>query len=193
MAGPHVAGLVALLLDARPDLAGKVEDIETLIAASAVPRTGFQTCGGVSGSAVPNNTYGHGRVDAVEMLLGDADSDGADNLSDCRPVASTAWAAPHAVSDLILGGGASTELSWSAPAEPGGTEPVRYDVLRATSADDFAAATCIATDLTIEGWTDGAPPVSGIFYYLVRAEGSCGSGLGAASDGTPRSAPDCRH
>ncbi len=85
MAGPHVAGLVALLLSARPDLAGRVDEIETIIRNSAVPLTSGQTCGGVPGSADPNQVFGHGRIDAVETLTGDADQDGWDNLTDCGP------------------------------------------------------------------------------------------------------------
>lgn len=65
MAGPHVAGLVALVLDAQPCLTGDVDAIESHITASALPRTTTQTCGGVAGSEVPNNTYGHGVIRAV--------------------------------------------------------------------------------------------------------------------------------
>lgn len=64
MAGPHVAGLVALLLSARPDLIGDVDAIEAVMMTTAVPRTTVQTCGGVPGSQIPNNTYRWGRIDA---------------------------------------------------------------------------------------------------------------------------------
>jgi len=65
MAAPHVAGLVGLLISANPALAGQVDMLETLIENSAVPRTTSQTCGGVPGSEIPNNTYGYGRIDAL--------------------------------------------------------------------------------------------------------------------------------
>ena len=68
MAGPHVAGLVALLISASPELAGNVDAIEPVISASAVPRTTSQVCGGVPGSTIPNNTYGWGRVDALAAV-----------------------------------------------------------------------------------------------------------------------------
>jgi serine protease AprX len=68
MAAPHVAGLVALLISAEPDLAGQVDLIEEIIRRSAVPRTTTQLCGGISGSSVPNNTYGWGRIDAAAAL-----------------------------------------------------------------------------------------------------------------------------
>lgn len=63
MAAPHVAGLVALLLSARPELKGNVDMIEWLITSSAIPRTSSQDCGG-DGDLVPNNVYGWGRIDA---------------------------------------------------------------------------------------------------------------------------------
>ena len=64
MAAPHVAGLVALLISARPALAGQVDQIEQIIEQSAVPLTTTQSCGGIPGTEVPNNTYGWGRIDA---------------------------------------------------------------------------------------------------------------------------------
>ncbi len=64
MAAPHVAGQVALLLSAFPALRGDVDTLEDLIRASALPRTSGQSCGGVPGSSIPNNTYGWGRIDA---------------------------------------------------------------------------------------------------------------------------------
>lgn len=69
MAGPHVAGLVALLISADPTLRGQVHKIETLIEGSAVPLTSSENCGGVSGSTIPNNTFGWGRIDAWKAYL----------------------------------------------------------------------------------------------------------------------------
>ncbi len=68
MAGPHVAGAVALLLQRAPSLIGDVTAVETLFNASAVPRTTTQTCGGVSGSSIPNNTYGWGRLNVLAAI-----------------------------------------------------------------------------------------------------------------------------
>ncbi len=67
MAGPHVVGLVALILSARPDLAGNVELIEHLIEQSAVFKIDPDNCG-IDGTLRPNNAYGWGRVDALEAL-----------------------------------------------------------------------------------------------------------------------------
>lgn len=68
MAGPHVTGHVALLLSAIPAWKGQVEAVESRITGSAVPRTSAQTCGGVPGSQVPNNTYGWGRIDVLASV-----------------------------------------------------------------------------------------------------------------------------
>jgi serine protease AprX len=65
MSGPHVAGLVALLISAQPCLRGQVDAIEQYIMDTAVPRTTTQECGGIPGSEVPNNTYGWGAIRAV--------------------------------------------------------------------------------------------------------------------------------
>ena len=68
MAGPHVVGTVALMLDARPDMKGQVATIENLIEQNALQLTSSQDCGGTPGSNIPNNTYGHGRVNALASV-----------------------------------------------------------------------------------------------------------------------------
>ena len=65
MAGPHVVGVVALVMSSDPALIGDPAAVESLLEISAVPRTTTQTCGGVPGSSIPNNTFGFGRVDAL--------------------------------------------------------------------------------------------------------------------------------
>ncbi len=72
MAGPHVAGLVALVISANPALAGQVEVIEDIIEETSIQKQTDETCGDTPGTDVPNNIYGHGRVDAlaaVQMAL----------------------------------------------------------------------------------------------------------------------------
>ncbi|MBN1811426.1 MAG: S8 family serine peptidase [Anaerolineae bacterium] len=90
MAGPHVAGVVALLWSADPTLIGDIDATERLICETAAPKPVKEVCtaeepegqfsslfsnpvcacGGVSG--VPNNVYGCGFIDAgaaVEAAL----------------------------------------------------------------------------------------------------------------------------
>jgi subtilisin family serine protease len=189
MAGPQVAGLVALLLSARPDLKGRVDEIETIIESSSVALTTNDGCGGDAADAVPNNTYGHGRIDARQMLLGDADADGASNLDDCSPVKSDLWAGPSPALDLVGTTDAGATFSWTAPTDPGAAA-VTYDLLRSTAAADFTAATCVASGLTSTTATD-PDPAPGIFYYLVRANNGCGQSLGMTGAGQPRGGTGC--
>ncbi len=60
MACPHTAASAALLWAARGALRGNIGETEALLRQNATPLTTPETCGGVPGSAVPNNTYGYG-------------------------------------------------------------------------------------------------------------------------------------
>lgn len=68
MAGPHVAGLVALIISVNPALAGDVDTLEEVITQSAHPLTVGENppkCGADTATSVPNNYYGWGRIDAL--------------------------------------------------------------------------------------------------------------------------------
>lgn len=68
MAAPHVAGLAALILSANPALRGRVDELRAIIERSAVPVRFAETCGGTTDADLPNNTAGHGRIDAVAAV-----------------------------------------------------------------------------------------------------------------------------
>ena len=69
MAGPHIAGVAALIMCARPDLIGNVDAIEDLMRNSAVTRFASSPfCGNDNASSHPNNVYGWGRVDALAAI-----------------------------------------------------------------------------------------------------------------------------
>ena len=68
MSGPHVAGLVALIISANPALAGQVELIEDIIEETAIPKTDTLNCANVLGSSHPNAVYGFGRVNALAAV-----------------------------------------------------------------------------------------------------------------------------
>jgi subtilisin family serine protease len=189
MAGPHVAGLVALLLGARPDLKGRVDEIETMIESSSLALTTTEGCGGDATDVVPNNTYGHGRIDAQQMLLGDADADAVINLDDCSPVKSDLWAPPSPALDLVVDPENGGTFNWAYPEAPGAWS-AEFDLLRSSSPDDFTAATCVASNLRVTTTSDPSP-VAGIAYYLVRSTNGCGENMGLSGAGQPRSGAEC--
>ena len=71
MAGPHVVGVVALLWSARPFLVRNIAATKTILQNTANPAvivSSPQTCGGISSSQIPNNSFGYGRVDALAAV-----------------------------------------------------------------------------------------------------------------------------
>ncbi|USQ81378.1 cell wall-binding repeat-containing protein [Ornithinimicrobium faecis] len=64
MAAPHVAGAVALLWSARPDLRGDVDVTRALLDGSAID-TNDTSCGG---TAANNNVFGEGRLNAAALI-----------------------------------------------------------------------------------------------------------------------------
>jgi hypothetical protein len=72
MAGPHVAGTVALMISANPSLSGQVDSIEAILRRTARPYFSDQDCGILAGNQTPNAVYGYGIIDAkaaVEAAL----------------------------------------------------------------------------------------------------------------------------
>lgn len=67
MAGPHVAGVVALLWSANPSLIGDIDRTEQLIIETAKPYTGRTSLGCFEGG-VPNAGYGYGLVNAYDAV-----------------------------------------------------------------------------------------------------------------------------
>ncbi len=68
MAGPHVAGVVALILSANPDLRGKVDKIAQIIEETADPRYDIDSCRGIDEPVLPNSVYGYGRINALAAV-----------------------------------------------------------------------------------------------------------------------------
>ncbi|TDR19357.1 S8 family serine peptidase [Marinicella litoralis] len=68
MASPNVAAVAALVMSANPSLAGKPELVKKVLERTSVPKTSTQTCNGVPGSTIPNNTFGWGRIDALQAV-----------------------------------------------------------------------------------------------------------------------------
>ncbi len=70
MASPHIAGAIALLWSAKPELIGKVEDTFQAIRSTSTPKTSQQTCGKFPGSKVPNAVFGYGLLDSLNLING---------------------------------------------------------------------------------------------------------------------------
>ncbi len=68
MAGPHIAGVVALMWSANPQLVGEISATEEILLNTARPLTATaDDCGSQSGT-VPNNLQGYGLVDAYAAV-----------------------------------------------------------------------------------------------------------------------------
>lgn len=71
MAGPHVAGVVALMLNANPNLT--YNQVYNIIISNADTATlkqpsGASSCGGVAWNSFPNFHYGYGRINALKAV-----------------------------------------------------------------------------------------------------------------------------
>lgn len=109
MAGPHVAGAVALLISANPELAGQVEAIEELLESTARPMRSDQDCGGVSGMEVPNAVYGYGRMDILAAVQETVSTSSQATI----PTAQALHAAPNPARETVL---LTSVMSPAAPA-----------------------------------------------------------------------------
>lgn len=65
MAGPHVAGAAALLMSADPTLRRDPDRVIDLLQSTAVTVSSTQVCGGIPITTIPNNVFGHGRIDVA--------------------------------------------------------------------------------------------------------------------------------
>jgi serine protease AprX len=68
MAGPHVVGQVALMLSAQPNLIGNVDEVLSLIRSTSENTSAKESCGGVAGGKIPNNSYGYGKIRVFESV-----------------------------------------------------------------------------------------------------------------------------
>jgi subtilisin family serine protease len=66
MAGPHIAGVVALLWSAQPKLIGDIDKTEQILIETARPYEGAPS--GCEGTELPNNGAGYGVVDAYAAV-----------------------------------------------------------------------------------------------------------------------------
>ena len=68
LSAPHLTGLVALIISARPALSGQVARLADILRESALLVTSNQDCEGSPGQEVPNAVAGYGHARAVRAL-----------------------------------------------------------------------------------------------------------------------------
>ncbi len=150
MAGPHVAGAVALLWSARSCFLNKQDDTQTALNNAAVDLPGVvESCGGdyVHG---PNNTWGNGRLDVLAAV-------NAGCL--CQPPGvPTATSATTPADNQVT-------VSWTAGAPAGSA----YRVYRAVGTCPAAGYTLVATNLAGSPWTDTNASGGTTYSYKVTA------------------------
>ena len=69
MASPHVAGAVALLWSADPELIGQIDLTGWILQQSATPLYTDDGCGGNTSNSHPNYTFGYGLVNAYKAVV----------------------------------------------------------------------------------------------------------------------------
>jgi len=134
---------------------------------------------------------------------GDFDHDFVGDACDCAPFDQNLQLPPDEPRSLEIrldplgAQRARALLSWL-PPENAPSDSLRYDVSRGRITDlratqTFTAATCSATDISVQGTIDSAEPDLGdALYYLVRAKNTCGGGtFGKRSDGVKRDIRSC--
>lgn len=68
MAGPHVAGVVALILSAYPELRGQNDKIDEIIKLTADPKPEIDICRNIYEKTTPNSIFGYGRINALQAV-----------------------------------------------------------------------------------------------------------------------------
>jgi hypothetical protein len=201
MATPHTSGTFALLWAAKPNLRHLVGISRCYLEQSAtgatLPNGVPSTCGGTTPANRPNNFWGWGKIDALAAVnFGpDTDTDGIADACDCAPGDGGSFEAPPEVAGDRFGD-AST-YQWNSLATISGTGTT-YDIVRGLvsqlrATGGFADAVCISNDQSATSYSDSdSPPLDDPFYYLVRAQNTCGTGgWGRGLGGAERTITTC--
>ena len=158
MAGPHVAGGIALLLSVDPSLIGNVDEIEARMGRTAF-RISTASCGSTPG-VYPNNLFGNGRLDAL-CAAHDVLSNVTINVTGNTTVCPTCIGGTATVTDT--GGGPATH-QWGFRMTSGGpvtTIPGETGTSYVIDGNDFpGVGTYFLVETTTSTAGCGAPLVS---------------------------------
>ncbi|TMW69623.1 hypothetical protein Poli38472_001779 [Pythium oligandrum] len=95
MATPHVAGVVALLLSAKPGLTfDQVKTTLTQTVDTASLKPAGKTCGDTKDGTFPNNMYGYGRINALNAITNTTPAPTPSPSATPTPAPTTATPAP---------------------------------------------------------------------------------------------------
>lgn len=139
MAGPHVAGVVALLWSARPQLVRDIAATKTLLQNTANPNvtvTGGQTCGGTPSTQIPNNSFGYGRVDVLAAVNS---TGGSTPTATNTPVSTSTSTATNTATPTSTATAAATATNTPTPAAAVISGTVTYGNAIGTPATRFVS------------------------------------------------------
>jgi subtilisin family serine protease len=157
MAGPHVAGAVALLLSGVPALSGDVNAIEARLSATAVRNatTSTSACSSTAG-VYPNNLHGNGRLDVLCAVHGNLSTVNV-GVAGSTTIGGASPCLGGTASVTDTGGGTATH-QWGYRTTPGG------------SITSLPGQTGTTYQLNCANF-----PVIGTFYLVETTTPQCGS------------------
>jgi subtilisin family serine protease/regulation of enolase protein 1 (concanavalin A-like superfamily) len=173
MASPHAAGLAALLLSANPSLSGDPTGLEVLMEQSAVGKTTTDTCGGIAAGAIPNNTAGWGRIDALAAVNAATAPDTPPTVALTSPANGAVFTAPGSIPlvatasddgvvarvDFYAGGTRiATDVAPPFTATWTGVAPGNYELTAVATDDQGVSTTSAPVSITVASMSPLPPP-----------------------------------